>query len=145
MNKELERVTLLLSKEYPDVDPVVIYKVIRFGWDEVYKSVEGIDNISVEFPKYGQWVIDYKILSGLVVKHHDTLAYKQEMFSEKNYERRVNKYLTLKHILEIVDKKVTNGYKVSHKKSKPYTGGGKKLIDKEGGCGEDSKGEVNSV
>lgn len=145
MNKELERVTLLLSKEYPDVDPTTIYKVIRFGWDEVHRSVDSMDVTSIEFPKFGQWTIDYKKLAGIVIKQHDTLAYQQELFSEKNYERRVNKYLTLKHMLDLVDKKITNGYKVSYRKSSIDTRRNKKLPNKEGGCGSDSKGEGSNL
>ena len=145
MNKELERVTLLLSKEYPDVDPITIYKVIRFGWDEVYKSVESGDSISVEFPKYGQWVIDYKVLSGLVVKYYDTIVYRQESFSKKSYERKVHKYFTLKHILDIVDKKVTNGYKVGHKKSSIDSRRSQELINQKRACRRDSEGKISNM
>ncbi len=126
MNNELERVSIEVGKSL-NIEKEIVYKVIRWGWDEVKNTLEGMDEISVEFPKFGQWIINLHVIKGAATYFYDELVYNERMRNEKKYSLFTNKYLKLKKFLDSIENKIGDGYKVNYKKPITYYGGNKKL------------------
>jgi len=118
MNKELEKVTNKVSLKL-GVEKDVVYKVVRFGWDEVEESLNSMEVTSVEFPKFGQWIVSYVKLHSIVSRMYDRLVYKKEEMSPRNYQMVMVKYLKLKKFYEKVILKLRNGSKINYQK--PFT------------------------
>lgn len=131
MNLELERAAIIVAKNL-QVEKEVASKVIRWGWDEVRDTLESMEEISVEFPKFGQWIVNYKKLSGQANEIYDTLIYREHKLEEKQYALMTNKFLKLRQFMELIEKRLKDGYKVNYKKSPTYFGGNKKLPNNKG-------------
>lgn len=125
MNQELERVSSALSEEM-GLEKEVIYKVIRWGWDEVREGIDSMTDVSIEYPKFGQWVVKYAPLSTMASKLYDVLIYDSERYTDNSFRLLTNKFLRLKKFLELIDKRIEDGYKINYKKPTAYYGGNKK-------------------
>lgn len=115
-NQEIVRTVEILHEKHPSLTKDQLYKIVRWAWDEVEESLFKGEHTSIYFPGLGTWVLNHRKLAIYTNSIYNKLIYNRDALKDKYYQLLYNSYKWHKRYLEIVDKKVENGYKVYNKK-----------------------------
>ncbi len=121
---EIEEVVLKIKDKYKDqLTEVEIKKIIDWSWDKVYEKLTDNRTVSIRYPKFGIFAINYYRLQAVFESLDDKLAYCSHQFSDFIYNKMSKKLETLRPIFkkcQIITK--TNEFKIYHKKYPRYSG-----------------------
>lgn len=118
---ESEKVVDKIKDKYPELTPEEIKKIIDWSWDKLEQKMTDNITVSIRYPKFGTFAINYYKLLCTVSDIDDTLAYKAETLTDFQYNKRSERLEELKPLFnkcKLITK--TNEFKIYHKKQRRY-------------------------
>ncbi len=119
---EVEKLVDKIKDKYPELTEIELKKIANWSWDKLFEKMTDYKTVSVRYPKFGIFAVNYYKLLSIVESLDDELSYSSDGLTDFQYNRKatlLEKLRPLFNKCKLITK--TNEFKIYHKKQRRYS------------------------